>query len=96
MAGTFVFDASLMDVKLHVWRERQYGCLRNVVVELRAAMSVSQYGRLQSVTRKDSTGAQIGATTYSYDMHGRQYAVTDARNGSTLFTFNHADQVVMT
>jgi RHS repeat-associated protein len=57
-------------------------------------VSVSQYGRLQSVTRKDSTGAQIGATTYAYDAHGRQYATYDARNGWTTFGFNNADQVV--
>jgi len=57
-------------------------------------VSVSQFGRLLSVTRRDSTGAQIGATTYSYDAHGRQSAIIDARNGATSFTFNNADQVV--
>jgi len=57
-------------------------------------VSVYQYGRLLSVTRKDSTGAQIGATTYGYDAHGRQYAVYDARNGWTTFAYNNADQIV--
>lgn len=57
-------------------------------------VSVSQYGRLQSVTGKDNTGAQIGSTTYAYDAHGRRYATYDARNGWTTFTFNNADQVV--
>jgi len=57
-------------------------------------VSVYQFGRLLSVTRRDSTGAQIGATTYSYDAHGRQSAIIDARNGATSFTFNNADQVV--
>jgi YD repeat-containing protein len=45
--------------------------------------SVYSYGRLQSVTRKNSGGGQVGRTTYAYDPHGRVYAVTDARNGTT-------------
>lgn len=51
------------------------------------------YGRLISSTRYDSTGAQIGGTTYSYDPHGRQSMVTDARNGTTTYGYNNADQV---
>jgi len=50
-------------------------------------------GRLQSLTQKDSSGAQIGQTTYGYDPHGRQNAMTDARNGTTTVAFNNADQV---
>ncbi|MBI4657882.1 MAG: RHS repeat protein, partial [Verrucomicrobia bacterium] len=55
-------------------------------------VSEHQYGRLQSVTRKDSTGAQMGRTTYAYDAHGRQWTVTDARTGATTYGYNNADQ----
>jgi YD repeat-containing protein len=51
----------------------------------------SQYGRVLEVTRKNSGGSQIGKTTYAYDPHGRQYQVTDARNGTTTTTYNAAD-----
>jgi RHS repeat-associated protein len=54
------------------------------------------YGRLVSSTRLASTGSQIGGTTYIYDAHGRQNTMTDARNGTTTFGFNNADQVVTT
>src|SRR6266511_4568916 len=52
-------------------------------------------GRLLSVTRKSSTSAQITRTTYGYDAHGRQYTVTDARNGATTYGYNDADQVTI-
>jgi RHS repeat-associated protein len=55
------------------------------------AISVYTSGRLVSVTRYDSTSAQIGQTTYTYDAHGRQYQVTDARNGATTYGYNSAD-----
>ncbi len=61
--------------------------------DLSSTVSQSQDGRLVSVTRKDSTGAQIGQTSYQYDAHGRQWKTTDARNGDTTFTSNNADQV---
>jgi YD repeat-containing protein len=55
--------------------------------------TVSTYssGVLISTARYDSSGRQIGRTTYSYDPHGRQSAVTDARNGATGYTYNNAD-----
>lgn len=55
--------------------------------------SISLYstGRLASVTRYNSAGSPIGSTSYSYDPHGRQQAVTDARNGSTTYAYNDAD-----
>ncbi len=57
--------------------------------------NVSTYssGVLISTARYDSLGKQIGRTTYSYDPHGRQSAVTDARNGATSYTYNNADLV---
>jgi RHS repeat-associated protein len=50
-------------------------------------------GRLTSITSKDSSGAQIGKTSYSYDPHGRTSAITDARNGATTLAYNAADQI---
>jgi RHS repeat-associated protein len=57
--------------------------------------TVSAYlnGRLSSVTAKDAGANQITKTTYAYDAHGRQYTVTDARNGATTFAYNAADMV---
>jgi RHS repeat-associated protein len=51
------------------------------------------YGQLASVTRYNATGAQIGATSYAYDPHERQSTVTDARNGSTTYGYNNANEV---
>ncbi len=58
--------------------------------------SISQYanGRLISMTRKDSMGNPIGATTNVYDPSGRIFQTVDARNGATTLAFNRADQVV--
>ncbi len=50
-------------------------------------------GELTSSTRYNSTGSNIGGTTYTYDAHGRQYQVTDACNGTTTYGYNAADQV---
>ena len=51
-------------------------------------------GLVQSVTRKDSAGNQLGKTTYTYDAHGRQLKVTDARNGTTTLAYDNADRVL--
>ncbi len=56
-------------------------------------VSQFQFGRLVNVTRFDSTNGQIGRTSFSYDAHGRQSKVTDARNGTTTYAFNNADLV---
>lgn len=53
--------------------------------------SVYTYGRLAAVTNCDSTSAQIGKTTYTYDPHGRIYQMVDARNGATTYSYNNAD-----
>jgi RHS repeat-associated protein len=58
------------------------------------AISLYSYGRLASVNKYGSSGTNISQTSYAYDAHGRQYAVTDARNGSTVYQFNDADQVI--
>jgi len=57
------------------------------------ALSHYQNGRLLSVTRKDASHNQITKTTYGYDGHGRQATATDARNGTTTFSYNDADLV---
>ena len=57
-------------------------------------VSAYSYGRLTSVTRKDSGGSQVSQTSYLYDAHGRTAQVIDARNGTTTYTYNQADQVV--
>jgi RHS repeat-associated protein len=56
-------------------------------------VSAYSYGRLVADSRYDSSGVQIGGTTYGYDAHGRQYTMTDARNGTTTLGFNNADLV---
>jgi RHS repeat-associated protein len=61
-----------------------------------SAVSLYQNGLLQSVTRKDTGGNQLGATTYGYDAHLRVNKTTDARNGATTMGYNNADQVTST
>ena len=56
-------------------------------------VATNQYGRLLSVTRYDSTDHQLSSINYAYDPHGRQSAVTDARNGTTSYGYNDADLV---
>jgi len=46
-----------------------------------------------SVTRFDSGSQQLSSVSYSYDPHGRQSSVTDARNGATTYGYNAADLV---
>ena len=50
-------------------------------------ITTNQYGRVISVTRFDANGNQIGQTLYSYDVPGRNRAQTDARNGTTAYTY---------
>ena len=56
-------------------------------------VSTFQNGQLTNVVHKDSSGSTIGNTGYSYDQHGRQSTMTDARNGTTTYAYNAADQV---
>jgi len=57
-------------------------------------ISAYSHGRLSSVVRYNSQGDPVSTLAYSYDPHGRQSTVTDARNGTTTSTFNDADLVV--
>jgi YD repeat-containing protein len=58
------------------------------------SISLYQNGRMASITRYDSGSSQVGKTTYGYDEHGRRNTSTDARTGTTTYTFNNADQIV--
>jgi len=57
-------------------------------------ISAYAYGILTSETRYDSLGTPLSTVTYGYDPHGRQNTLTDSRNGTSISTFNDADQVV--
>jgi len=51
--------------------------------------SVQSYtgNNLTSQARKDANGQQINRQDYQYDAHGRQWKVTDARNGTTTYAY---------
>jgi YD repeat-containing protein len=70
-----------------------YRILTNTSPDGSYTVTTNQNGRLLSVTRRDSSGAQVGQTIYGYDPHGRQNTATDARNGTTTSYFTSADQV---
>lgn len=42
----------------------------------------------------DANLVQIAKTTYTYDPHGRMATSTDARNGTTFYTYDNKDQVL--
>ena len=78
-----------------------YGTAGARTVTSRAADNsyvVNQYqsGRLTSVGKFDANGVRISYVTYTCDAHGRLYTATDARTGTTTYTYNNADQVVTT
>ena len=55
--------------------------------------TVYHFGRLSSVTRLDTSDNPLTQTTYTYDPQGRLWRVTDARNGTTEYSYTSADQV---
>ena len=65
----------------------------NTAPDLSYTVSAYLNGRLVSATRKNSNSTQLSALNYSYDSHGRQGGLTDARNGTTSYTYNNADLV---
>ena len=65
----------------------------NTAPDLSYTVSAHLNGRLVSATRRDSLNTQLSALNYSYDSNGRQTALTDARNGTTSYTYNNADLV---
>lgn len=50
------------------------------------------YGRLASVTSRNSSGGQLEKVSYQYDSHGRGSQAIDDRNGTTVTTYNAADK----
>jgi RHS repeat-associated protein len=58
------------------------------------SITLYQNGRPASVTLYDSGSTPIGKSSFGYDAHGRQNTATDARTGTTTYTFNNADQIV--
>jgi RHS repeat-associated protein len=50
-------------------------------------------GRTLSVGEKDASAVQIRGTTMGYDDHGRLETSTDARNGTTTYTYFDDDQI---
>lgn len=70
-----------------------YRYATNTAPDSSYAISIYQSGRLSSNIRRDSLNNQLSSQGYSYDPHGRQNAVTDARNGTTSYAFNYADLV---
>ena len=73
-----------------------YRIVTNTAPDGSYSVTTNQNGRLNSVTSRDSLGNQLSAIGYSYDAHGRQSGTTDARNGTTSYYFNNADQVSST
>ena len=70
-----------------------YRITTNISPDGSFSVSSYQYGRLLSVTTKDSANTQITQTIYGYDAQGRQNTTTDARNGTTTSYFNNADSM---
>lgn len=57
-------------------------------------VTTTDHGRPTSHTRKDSMGANITSQTYGYDdLYKRLTSRTDARNGTTNFTYYADDQI---
>lgn len=56
---------------------------------------VDQYsgGRLASSTITNGSGTVLQGTSYTYDTHGRVASTTDARNGTTTYTYYTTDEV---
>jgi RHS repeat-associated protein len=70
-----------------------YRYVTNTAPDNSKTISVFLYGKLQTVTRLDGAAGQVGQTTFGYDGHGRQFQITDARNGTTSYAYDDADRV---
>ena len=73
-----------------------YRYVTNTGPDNSCTVAISRFGTNVSSTAFDSNGAQLGRTTYGYDAQGRQSRITDARTGTTTFTFDNADQITST
>jgi hypothetical protein len=61
-----------------------------------SSVSVFENGQLISATSKDRLGDQLSAIGYSYDAHGRQSMISDARNGTTILGYHPKADLVET
>jgi RHS repeat-associated protein len=68
-------------------------CRTNTAADGSYSVSQILFGRLFSNTSQDSLNNQVSSVTYTYDPHGRQSEVADARNGTTIYGYNNADMV---
>jgi RHS repeat-associated protein len=68
----------------------------NIAPDGSYAVSVYQSGLITSITSSNASGTQLTQTLYGYDAHYRQLTNTDARNGSTIYGYNNADQITST
>jgi RHS repeat-associated protein len=58
-----------------------------------SSVSVFYQGQQTSFTRYDSNSVQIARTTFAYDAFGRLLSSTDARNGTTFYTYYDDGQI---
>ena len=65
----------------------------NIAPDGSYTVSAFSNGRLSWTKRFDALNSQLSSLNYSYDAHGRQNQLTDARNGTTTYTFNDADLI---
>lgn len=70
-----------------------YRLVTNTAPDGSYSVTTNIFGRIISVTGRDSGGNQISQSIYGYDVHGRQNTVTDARDGTATNFYNNADQV---
>ena len=57
------------------------------------AVTLKTNGYVLSATRYSPSAETLSAITYSYDEHGRQKTMTDARNGTTTNSYDVADRI---
>jgi RHS repeat-associated protein len=76
-----------------VYGNQGYRYLTNTAPDGSCTATVYQYGLLNSIIRRDSTGTQLSRTTYGYDSYFRQITANDFRNGTTTYSYNNADLI---
>jgi RHS repeat-associated protein len=73
------------------WTTNGYRYVTNGAPDGSTSLATYYMGRLTSTVRKDGLGTILSSTTYTYDSHGRQASVVDARSGATTYAYNAAD-----
>ena len=90
---TWTTRAGATSVSESVYNGGGFRTLTRRAPDQSSVVTVYQGDRIQSVTRLDANGGQLSQTTYGYDAHGRQQTVTDARIGTSTYTYTAADLV---